>query len=210
MDLVSIIKTIFSTINILEIVAVIILTTSIIMMLLTKSLITEILSATGIAIIILVFIFSTIIVKSGYFFFKDSINKKVEKALIVNLLGEEKKIIKRFELDDGSEIRRYSLDKPLGAMKYSEIEAKNSLDKIYNNYGLDTIFYLQDVLLNAKKLEGSSEAVYISLEDYAFMCSMNICNKYLYDFNDVKRTRGGPYLIVVIPEFLSTLENYVP
>ena len=214
MDLVVTLKTIFEGIHLLEVIAIFILTTAIIMVLLTTSVVTQLVSFAGILTFIIVLLFTSLGVRTMSVIF-DGVksNATINKEYIVNgLLNKvkEKKLSARSTLDDGSDITQYSYDKPLGRMKYSEAEVKNSLDKIYSNYGLDTIFYMQDVLLRAIKLQGSDEAIYIKLEDYAFICSMNICNKYLYDFNDVKKDLGGQYLVVVVPEFLSGLENYVP
>ncbi|MCL2567641.1 MAG: hypothetical protein FWE18_06090 [Alphaproteobacteria bacterium] len=112
--------------------------------------------------------------------------------------------------DDGVLVGNLPPNREASRMQYSEVEIKNSLDKIVDDFGFEAIFYLQRVVLNARELAGSPNVVYMKLEDYAFICSMNICNKYLYDFSSMKDSnqREGYFLVLVIPEFVVALNNY--
>ncbi|MDR0483822.1 MAG: hypothetical protein LBH40_00890 [Alphaproteobacteria bacterium] len=114
------------------------------------------------------------------------------------------------KLDDGSMITDLPPNREVGKIRYTEEDVRNSLNKIVDDFGYEGIFYLQRVVLNARRSETSNDVILMKLEDYAFICSMNLCNRYFYDFNDLKDSvqREGFFLVLVVPEFIQGLTNF--
>ncbi|MDR2007670.1 MAG: hypothetical protein LBQ34_01695 [Alphaproteobacteria bacterium] len=112
--------------------------------------------------------------------------------------------------DDGRMVTNLPPNAEASRIQYSETEIRNSLDKIVNDFGFEVIFYFQRVILNARRLDDMPNVIYMKLEDYAFICSMNICNKYIYEVNSLRDSvqREGFFLVLVVPEFITALTNY--
>ncbi len=143
-------------------------------------------------------------------FDSDSDKKPISEKILEKFDSDSDRKPISEKMDKSKKITDFPLYDSFGAIKYSQAEAKKELDKIYKDYGLEAIFYLQDLIVKSKKFEGNSDIIYMKIDDFAFLCSINLCNKYFYDFNEAKENHNEFYLIVVLPEFVLALENYKP
>jgi hypothetical protein len=219
--------TLFGSFTTIGLVITAVITALITFILYKTKIIKQIQSISGIGIIIVIAYLVFVVLKSVYLIYQPQINKALANRnyFFADLVDDYKdhRIEKQIEKqpaplvapkndkrDDGVLDTALPPNREASRMQYSEADIRNSLDKIVEDFGFEAIFYLQRVVLNARQLEGSSNVIYMKLEDYAFICSMNICNKYLYDFNALKDSvqRQGYFLVLVIPEFVAVLNNY--
>lgn len=218
MDIILIIKILFSGLSFLEIVAILALSIVTILIILAFSVITKIYSITGLITVCVVVIFSTLAVRGTFLAIQSGTanvedSEKANPYSFINFLNRydtPEKIEKLPPIDNGKEIKIFPKDRDIVSRQYTKEDARNSLDKIYKTYGVDTIIYMQNMILKAKKLKDNNNVIYLSLNDYANICSMNLCNKYYYEFNDVKEKTDEFYLVLLLPVFKEELEYYMP
>ncbi len=92
--------------------------------------------------------------------------------------------------------------------KYTDSEIIDFLELISKIAGYEAILKVQKIIFQAAEFSGKEHTLYVSLADYAYLCSLNLCEKFIFEFSSVKKTNKEELIIVALPEFYKILLGF--